>query len=71
MIIFMCIEEIKDAVIDTINPKEGNGAVETLVVLILVIAWVCYIGWDIAVPPEFMGVISIVIGYMFGRNEKK
>lgn len=67
----MCIKEIEEAVIDTVDPRKGHGQLESAVVLILVIAWVCYIGMDIAIPAEFMGCISIVIGYMFGRNEKK
>ena len=65
----MC--KVLDAVTETMNPKGGHGILETAVIIILVLAYVCFIAQGIAIPPEFVAVISAVTGYLFGRNEPK
>ena len=65
----MC--KVADAVIETMNPKGGHGILETAVIIILVLAYICFIAQGIVIPPEFMAGISMVMGYLFGRNEPK
>lgn len=70
MRIFMALQKQLDAVIDTIDPRKGNGALESAVVIILIAAYVYFINSGIQIPEEFRGFITLIIGYLFGRNEK-
>lgn len=67
----MYIQKIEEAVIDTIDPRKGQGALESAVVIILIVAYVYFIALGISIPSEFISAITLIVGYLFGRNEKK
>jgi|LGVF01.2.fsa_nt_gb hypothetical protein len=60
-------------VVETLNPKGGNGLTESLVILVIVLSVIYMNIKGIEVEPMLINSFVLIIGWLFGRNtnEKK
>jgi len=57
-----------NGIIETVNPKGGQGVTETIVVIIIVLALAIMAIMQIEAPQYFRDAFMIVLAWLFGRN---
>lgn len=58
---------------ETIDPKGGHGMTETVIAIILIVVVLALIVFNymgIVIDPLFEKVVTVVLGYMIGKNNK-
>lgn len=55
-------------VVETLNPKGGNGLTESIVMLIIVVSVVYMNVKGIDIEPILVNAFILIIGWLFGRN---
>jgi hypothetical protein len=60
-----------NALLDTINPKGGNGMKETIIFLIIIAVLLALNIMQIPVSEELQYALYTILGYMVGTNAKK
>lgn len=65
------MKDIFNGVLETVNPKGGQGVTESIIVLIIVIAVVYMNITGIEVTPMVQNAFVAVMAWLFGRNSKK
>lgn len=60
-----------DAIMQTLNPKGGNGLQETIIFVIIITVLVVLNIMRITVSEELQYVLYTILGYMVGTNTKK
>lgn len=63
-------KQIIKGVVDTVNPKKGKGAVESIVILIIVVSVIAMNIFGIDIDPIVASSFGLVAGYLFGNNTK-
>lgn len=64
------LEKIIKGVGDTVNPKKGNGIVESIVVLVVVVSVIAMNIVGIKVDPIVASAFGLIVGFLFGNNAK-
>ena len=55
---------------NTVNPRKGNGSVESIVILIIVVSVIAMNIFGIDIDPIVASSFGLVAGYLFGNNTK-
>ena len=64
----MTVKQVFRGVTETLNPKKGNGVVESIVVLIIVVSVIAMNVTGITIDPIVASAFGLVAGYLFGNN---
>lgn len=64
------MNKIIKGVSETMNPKKGNGVVESIVILLIVISVIGMNVFGIKIDPIVASAFGLVAGYLFGNNSK-
>ena len=64
------MNNIAKGIKETVNPKGGQGMVESIVILIIVIAVVYMNIQSIEIDPIVGNGFALIAGWLFGRNTK-
>ena len=67
----MTYSKIIKGVSDTVNPKKGNGTVESIVILIIIISVIAMNILGIDIDPIVASAFGLVAGYLFGNNTRE
>lgn len=59
------------ALIDTLNPKGGNGMYETIIFVVIIAVLLTLNVMQIPVSKELQYALYTILGYMVGTNAKK
>lgn len=62
------MKNIINGVIETINPKGGNGLNETIVIVLITITVCLMMLLQIEIPPFFKEIFIGIAFWLFGRN---
>lgn len=67
----MTTKQIVKGVSNTVNPNQGNGVVESVVILLIVVSVIAMNIFGIDIDPIVASAFGLVAGYLFGNNSKE
>lgn len=65
------MKEVINGVVETLNPKGGNGVKETLILVIITLTMSYMLINQMEIPPFFSEIFIGISMWLFGRNSKK